>query len=247
MLRRMSSVLAVSLAGALFLAGCADDTSNPRATVTVFAATSLTGAFTEIGQAFEDAHPDVNVTFNFAASSALAQQILDGGGADVFASADETSLAKVAPASTVFARNRLVIVTKRGANIRSIVDLAAADGVVSLCAVTVPCGAYAAEVLQNAGVMLAESRVTRGQNVAVTLTAVTQGDAIGGIVYATDAKAAGSRVATVAIPEAQNVIANYPIAVLRDAKNVAAARAFVAYVRSDAGQRVLTRFGFLKP
>jgi molybdate transport system substrate-binding protein len=253
MFRRLTSAF---LATGLFLAGCGDDTSGASTgdEVTVFAATSLTGAFSEIGEAFEAANPSMKVTFNFAASSALAQQVLDGGGADVFASADEANLAKLADAkltrpSAVFARNRLVTVAKRGnpRKIRTLADLATTEGVVSLCGLAAPCGAYAAEALRHAGVDLAESRVTRGQNAAVTLTAVTQGDAVAAIVYATDAQAAGALVTTVAIPDAHNVIARYPIAVLRATPNASAARAFVAYVRSDAGQRVLARFGFLSP
>ncbi|MEY2427052.1 MAG: molybdate transport system substrate-binding protein [Actinomycetota bacterium] len=215
----------------------------------VFAATSLTGAFTEIGQGFEDAHPEVEVTFNFAASSALAQQILDGARADVFASADEANLTKVELQGAVFARNRLVVVTKPGnpLQVRTLADLASVDGVISLCGLEVPCGKYAAEALTNAGVTIDESNVTRGNNVATTLTAVTQGDAAAAIVYASDAAAAGERVATVTIPESQNVIATYPIAVLPRSANGATARAFVAYVRGDPAQRVLARLGFLKP
>lgn len=251
MLRAMSRGLSFALAGALFLTGCGDDSFGDTAAnraVTVFATTSLTGAFTAIGREFESANPGVKVTFNFAASSALAQQVLDGAPADVFASADEASLAKLEVRGAVFARNRLVIVTQPGnpRKIRRLADLAATDGVVSMCGLTVPCGSYAAEALRKAGVTIAESRVSRGQNVAVALTAVTQGDAVAGVVYATDARGAGRRVTTVAIPAAQNAIATYPIAVLRQPPT-RAAQDFVAYVRSDAGQRVLARFGFLKP
>ncbi len=249
MFRRMWRVLPLVLAGGLLLAGCGDDKpASADGTVTVFAATSLTGAFTEIGQDFEAANPGLKVTFNFAASSALAQQILDGAPADVFAAADDASLEKLERDGVAFARNRLVIVTKPGnpLKIRHLADLAATDGVVSMCGLTVPCGVYAAEALQKAGVTIAESRVTRGQNVAVALTAVTQGDAVVGIVYATDAKAAGERTTVVDIPTAHNVIATYPIAVLRPSPN-RSGRDFVAYVRGDAGQRILERFGFLEP
>ncbi len=249
--RRISPLLALGL----LLAGCGDDNPKPAATdpitggVTVFAATSLGGAFTDLSKKFEAAHAGVTVTFNFAASSALSQQVLDGARADVFASADQahvTKLGDLVRAPAVFAQNRLVIVTKRGnrAKVASLADLAGA-GVVSLCGLEVPCGKYAAEALAKAGVSIPESKVTRGQNVAATLTAVTEGDAVAGIVYVTDARAAAANVTTIAIPDAANVVAAYPIAVLRAAPNNAAARAFVAYVRSRAGQRVLQGYGFL--
>src|SRR5205085_9322125 len=114
-----------------------------------------------------------------------------------------------------------------------------------LCGAEVPCGAYAAEALAKAGVVITESSVTRGQNVAATLTAVSEGDAVAGIVYVTDARTAGTRVATVAIPDAHNVIASYPIARLRASRNDTTARAFVSFVRSRDGQRILRKYGFL--
>ncbi|HVT76708.1 MAG TPA: molybdate ABC transporter substrate-binding protein [Acidimicrobiales bacterium] len=233
--------LLAGCAAALALAACGGDASAPKATgaITVFAASSLTGAFGDIGRAFETANPRTKVTFNFAASSALAQQIGDGAPADVFASADTKAL----HGGVVFARNRLVIVTKPGnpARVHSLADLAHA-GVVSLCGAEVPCGAYAAAALRKANVTLDESKVTRGQNVAATLTAVSEGDAVAGVVYATDAKAAGGAVTAVAIPAADNVVATYPIRALDPS---AAARGFVAFVRGTAGQRILKRYGFI--
>ncbi|HVV34994.1 MAG TPA: molybdate ABC transporter substrate-binding protein [Acidimicrobiales bacterium] len=238
MRRQVSGFLAVALC--VPLGSCADK-PMPKGNVTVFAATSLTGAFRDIGAAFEAANPGTKVTFNFAASSALAQQISDGATPDVFASADTKSLRT----GSVFARNRLVIVTKPGnpGRVKSLADLAHA-GVISLCGAEVPCGLYAATALAKAGVTLDESGVTRAPNAAATLTAVSEGDAVAGIVYATDAKAAGARVATVAIPDGVNVLASYPIATLRHTR---AARAFVALVRGRSGQRILERFGFIAP
>jgi molybdate transport system substrate-binding protein len=262
MVRRLSRILSFVLAAGLFLAGCGDDTATgesatPATTVTgeitVFAATSLTVALFELGKKFETAHPGTKVRLNFGASSALVQQLTEGATADVFASADTNNMDKVAAAGlartpTIFARNRLVIVTKPGnpAKIRGLADLTDA-GVIALCGAQVPCGAYAAEALAKAGVTIDESQVTRGQNVSATLAAVAEGDAVAGVVYASDtAGAASKRVSAVAIPSAQNVVAAYPIARLRGSTNDATARAFVTYVRSAAGQRVLERSGFLK-
>lgn len=231
----MSSVLVL-----LFFASCGSN--KPSGAITVFAATSLTGAFTDIGKAFETAHPGTKVTFNFAASSALAQLMDNGNLPDVFASADTKNMRQ--RRAEVFARNRLVIVTKPGnpSHIATLADLAHA-GTISECAVAVPCGAYSAQALQEAGVTIDESHVTRGQNVAATLTAVTDGDATAAMVYVTDAKAAGTHVSSIAIPDASNVIADYPISVVHSSPT---ARAFVAFVRGAKGQAILRRYGFLK-
>jgi molybdate transport system substrate-binding protein len=228
------------LALALVLTGCGDKKAE-GASLTVFAATSLTGAFTDIGRAFEQANPGTKVTFNFAASSALAEQMDSHQLPDVFASAD-TKHMRQRPAE-VFAHNRLVIATKPGnpRHIKRLADLADA-GIVSLCGPDAPCGAYAAQALSTAGVTLDESRVTRGPNAAATLSAVSDGDAVAAIVYVTDAKAAGGRVQSVAIPDEHNVVADYPIAVVRPSQK---ARAFVAFVLGDDGQRILQRYGFV--
>lgn len=149
--------------------------------------------------------------------------------------------------STVFAKNSLVIVTKPGnpKNVKTLADLATV-GTVSLCAVEVPCGKYAAQALQTAGVTIPETSVTRGADVKATIGAVTTGDADAAIVYVTDAKTAGSTVESVPIPDAQNVIAVYPIAVLKASTNTSASTAFVDYVESK-GQATLASFGFLPP
>lgn len=222
--------------------------------VTVSAASSLTGAFTKIGADFHTAHPRATVTLNFGSSATLATQIQQGAPTDVFASADQsnitvlTSAGLAAGAPTVFARNRLEIVTKPGnpKHVTTLADLAQV-GTVSLCAETVPCGKYAAQALTTAGVTIPVGSITRGQDAKATLAAVAAGDAAAAIVYVTDAKSAAATVASVVIPDAQNVVASYPIVVLKAAAGSAAARAFVAYVRSAAGQATLRSFGFLPP
>jgi molybdate transport system substrate-binding protein len=243
MWRRVSAVVALLLA----LVACGDG-ATVDGDLTVFAATSLTGPFTDIGEAFEDAHPGTRVTFNFAASSALVLQIQEAIPADVIALADTRTMRLVGTASTVFARNRLVIATRPGnpTHVTRLADLASA-GTVSLCATEVPCGAYAAEALRKAGVTLDEAHVTRGPNAAATLSAVTDGDAAAAIVYVTDAKAAGARVQAITIPRADNVIAAYPITALPEIDNARAATAFVDFVRGRAGQRILRRYGFDAP
>jgi molybdate transport system substrate-binding protein len=221
-------------------------------TITVSAAASLTEAFTEIGTDFEAANPDAKVEFTFDSSGTLATQIDEGAPVDVFASADEKNMTKVEKhvdgTAVTIARNRLVIVTKPGNphDVATLADLKALD-IVSLCSEDAPCGTFSAKALESAGVTLDESKVTRGQNVKATLTAVTEGDADAAIVYATDAEAAGDKVATVDIPDEDNQIAVYPAAVLTDAPNATAAKAFLAYLQTDPAQKVLAAHGFLPP
>lgn len=271
-LKMLFALLALSM---LFLAGCGDDgsddesssdgsstttegstepTSDLEGEITVSAATSLTDVFTEIADDFSAENPDVEVTFTFDSSSTLSTQILEGAPSDVYASADEANMIKltdedlIAGEPETFATNQLVIVTKPGnpEGIESLEDLTDA-GVISLCGEEVPCGRYAQEVLDNAGVTIDESNVTRGQNVGATLTAVTEGDAVAGIVYVTDAEGVGDAVEAVAIPEEVNVIATYPIGVLEASGNAEVAEAFMAYVLGDEGQAVLKEYGFLAP
>jgi len=222
--------------------------------ITVSAAASLTEAFGEIAKEFQAENPGVDVVLNFDASSALVEQIEQGAPADVFASADEANMEKltsdalVEGAPVVFARNRAVIVTKPGdpKGIKGLADLADV-GVVALCGEEVACGKIAAKVLEEAGVTIPPDRITRGQNVKATLGAVANGDAEAGIVYVTDARAAGKAVEAVRIPETPASVNVYPIGVLRASGNRAVARAFVRYVVSDPGRGALRAAGFLPP
>jgi molybdate transport system substrate-binding protein len=224
--------------------------------ITVSHAASLTEAFEQIGEDFTAVNPDATVTSNPGPSSTLAIQIeqTDGAGVDVFASADEANMDTLLAANLIhtqpliFATNRLVIVTKPGnpRNVKTLADLPALD-IVSLCGETVPCGKYAAQILQTAGVTIDETMITRGVDVKGTLAAVTQGDADAAIVYVSDAKAAGAAVDTVTIPDGENVIAKYPIAALTSTDNETTALAFIDYVLSSRGQATLKSFGFLPP
>lgn len=249
-------ILVLALVMALVAVGCGGGgggPSNPRGAITVSAAASLRNAFTELGESFTGANPDTEVIFNFDSSSSLANQIIEGAPVDVFASADQQNMARlmyleaVKPEVEVFTRNQMVLVTKPGIpeGITSVADLDRVGGVVSLCGEAVPCGRYATAVLANAGVELDETRVTRGQNATATLTAVTEGDAVAALVYASDGATAGSSVEIIEIPTELGVTAGYPIAMVAASANKTTAEAFMAYVLSDAGQAVLARHGFL--
>lgn len=272
MRRSIAAVLALLVASPLVGCGAGgssdavapSEATGPRSPVcpepfdgelTVAAAASLTEAFVEIGEGFEAACGGT-VAFTFDSSGRLAQQVADGAPIDVFASADAISLERVEDedlvegTSAVFARNRLVAITRPGnpQGIEALADLADADlGVIALCAEQAACGRLAAQAVERAGVVLDEGSVTRGQNATATATAVARGDAVAGLVFSTDARAAGDAVAVVELPEVADVIAAYPIAVLRTARDRAAAEAFSAYVRSDRGRAILAEHGFLAP
>ena len=262
-MRKHSQLLiALCTSLAFIAAGCSAKTDTTSATsstvvaratgtITVSAAASLTAAFTTIGDDFKKANPGFEVKFNFDSSSTLAKQIEDGAPADAYASADEANMKKLTDADLVgtpqvFARNELTVVVKKGnpKNVKSLADLAAA-GTISLCGSEVPCGRYADQMLKNANVTIPADRITRGQNVKATLAAVAEGDADAGIVYVTDAT--GDKIEKVPVAAAQNVIAIYPIAVVKASKNQATAEAFMAFVLGPQGQATLKAAGFLPP
>lgn len=251
------------LVAALVIGGCGGrgdgdpspgTTSAVEGSITVSAAASLRDAFTDIGVDFTSGNPGAEVTFNFDSSATLASQVLAGAPADVFAAADEESMARLADEGVIsgvaqpFARNELVLVTKPGnpRGIRSLGGLATA-GVISLCGVDVPCGRYAAEALDEAGVTVSESDVSRAQNARAALTAVSAGDAVAGIVYTTDARSAGDAVEVVPLPAAIDVTARYVAGVIDDTDHRGAAEAFLAHLLGPAGRRVLQEHGFLVP
>ena len=229
--------------------GSGEPASGRSGSITVFAASSLTDAFNEIGRGFEAADGGARVTFNYGGSSTLVQQIGAGAPADVLATADETTMQQAVTAGTVdgpalFAHNRLAILVAKGnpKNIRTLADLARPGLVVVLCAAEVPCGRSGALALQKAGVEVKPRSLE--PNVKGVQSKVTLGEADAGIVYVTDVKAAGAQAEGVGIPDPQNVVAAYPIATVRASGNRELAAAFVAYVRSEAGQQALARAGF---
>ncbi|HET7224073.1 MAG TPA: molybdate ABC transporter substrate-binding protein [Candidatus Eisenbacteria bacterium] len=231
-------------------------------TLQVLAAASLAGAFGELAPAFERAHAGVRVRSSFGGSQQLASQLAQGAIADVFASADERCMRDVAghgllmgPAQT-FARNRLAVIVPDAnpGHIRRLQDLARPGVALVLAADAVPVGRYGRAMLRNLSADPAfgrdfDARVLRNvvseeQDVLAVVGKVQLGEADAGIVYASDVTpAVAGHVRAVAIPAAANVIARYPIAVLRGAPASDAARAFVAFVRSPEGQRILARHG----
>ncbi|MGH3354439.1 MAG: molybdate ABC transporter substrate-binding protein [Nocardioidaceae bacterium] len=221
--------------------------------VVVFAASSLTEAFTRVGRAFEDAHPGVSVTFSFGGSSSLGPQVLAGAPADVFASASPETMTQVVRADAaagrpvVFARNRLQIAVPPGnpGDVQGLGDLADADLALAVCAPEVPCGAAAEQAFSAAGVTARPD--TLEQEVKAVLTKVELGEVDAGLVYRTDVRAAGGRVRGIDFPESADVVNDYPIVDLADAPNPPAAQAFVGFVRSAQGREALDDAGFGLP
>ena len=221
-------------------------------TVTVFAAASLTESFTSLGRQFEAAHPGTTVKFNFGASSSLAENINQGAPADVFASASPKNMQQVVDAdgasdSKTFARNvmQIAVPPDNPAGVREVTDLARSNVKVALCQPQVPCGAVAQQVFKNANITV--TPVTQGADVKAVLTTVQLGEVDAGMVYRTDVRAAGTKVKGIEIPADQNASTSYPIAALTEAPNPAGAAAFVDYVLSPDGEKVLEQAGFAAP
>ena len=225
--------------------------------ITVSAAASLTDAFTEVARAFEAQYPGIRVTPNFAASGVLLGQLKQGAPVDVLATADETTMNAAASAGLVdrstrvdFAANALVVVVPSGSP--SPASLKALTGpqykrIAIGTVASVPAGAYAAQAIDTAGLDAALApRLIYGANVRQVLAYVARGEVDAGFVYRTDAKAQAGKVEIAFdVPTATPVL--YPVAVVRASGQAAAARSFVDFVRGDASQKILARFGFARP
>jgi molybdate transport system substrate-binding protein len=249
------------MVGALMVGICAMGTVAPVAAVsplkgeiTVSAAASLTDSFTALAKAFRVANPKVKVRLNFGSTSTLVAQIRSGAPSDVIAAADLASVAKlvtsghVVIAPRVFARNSMAIAVKPGnpKKVKSIRDLSRLN-TIAMCGKVAPCGVYGSTVLARAGVIVKESNITRGVDAKATLGAVVTGDADAAIVYKTDVLSAGKTAQTVEISASSNVKAAYGIAAVRGSKNGSLAKAFVDFVLSEQGWKILKGFGFQKP
>ena len=250
----MKRLVTIAVAVATLAACSSSKPSNTNGklsgSITVDAASSLTEAFTTLKTQFESAHPGTTITFDFGASSDLSTQIDQGAPVDVFASASETNMQSLGSSAlnpTDFVSNTLEIAVppSNPAHIHSITDLAKSGVKVAVCDPTVPCGVVAATVFKNAKITVHPTASLA--DVKSTLAAVESGEVDAGLVYVTDVRSAGSKVVGVPIPANIDATTTYPIAVLKNAKNPALARAFVAYVLSAAGRGVLTADGFLRP
>ena len=252
--------LAIAGLAAVAVAGCGGSSSgssvpgnsSATGTITVFAAASLMGSFTQLGKQFETAHKGDTVKFSFGPSSGLATEINSGAPADVFASAAPVNMQQVVSAGNAsdpvnFAKNKaeVAVPPNNPGKVTSVKDLAKSSVKVALCQPQVPCGVVAAEVFKNVGIKV--KPVTQQPDVKSVLTQVETGNVDAGMVYVTDVMAAGSKVKGVPIPAADNATTTYPIATISSSNYKSIAQAFVSYVLSPTGQQVLAAAGFEKP
>lgn len=255
-MRIAARIAAVAAVVGLCVVGCgssSDSNDSAGGTLVVFAAASLKKSFTEIGDQFKTDNPGTDIQFSFAGSSDLVTQLTQGAPADVFASADTRNMEKASDAGLLagdpvnFASNTLTIVAAPGnpKKIATFEDLAQPGLSVVVCAPQVPCGSATEKVEKATGVAL--KPVSEESAVTDVLGKVTSGEADAGLVYVTDARSAGDKVAVVNFPEAADAVNIYPIAALEQAKQPDLARKFIDLVTGEAGQKVLGSAGFAKP
>lgn len=235
---------------ALTVGGCGGGGSTE---LVVSAASSLTDAFEVLAEDFEEENPDVDVLLNVDSSATLANQIDGGAPVDVYASADAANMTQVVESERAvgdpvpFATNDLVIVTRPGnefgvAGPADLVRVVDEGEVVALCAESAPCGRLAADLFVAE---LDESFVTRAPNARATLGAVTRGDAAAGVVYRTDARAAGDAVELVDVAGGEAVSTDYLAVVISDGPGEdSVASAFLELLLSAEGREVLEGEGF---
>ena len=238
---------------------------EPNAELTVFAAASLTEAFQTLGKTFGAGHPPVKIVFNFGGSQQLAQQIVQGARADLFAPASMKQMAIAIKAGLidttllrVFARNRLVVILPRNnpAHLAGLKDLAKPGLKVVLADSSVPAGQYALQFLDRCSQSrepgpsfkrdVLRNVVSYEENVRAVLSKVRLDECDAGIVYSSDiARDTSREIRRIDIPDQLNIIAEYPIAIVRETRSPEVAKEFLEYILSDEGGRVLANFGFI--
>ncbi|MFM8858359.1 MAG: molybdate ABC transporter substrate-binding protein [Actinomycetota bacterium] len=236
----------------LCITSCSPANSGAE-TTTVFAAASLVDAFTELGEAFESAHPDSDIEFNFASSSDLATQIIEGAQADIFASADTKNVDKVRESPVpirdvrTFATNSLEILVEAGnpMNIDELSDLSKPNLIFITCDESVPIGRYSADILSRAHVTVIPKSYE--ESVKGIVNKIVLGEADAGIVYRTDVIASGTAAQGVTIPSEFNVVAEYPITLIGNTSSTSA-RSFLDFVTtSETARKILESYGFGPP
>lgn len=234
----------------LLLAACSEGEGEER-TLTVLAAASLTGTFTELAEEFEQQNPGVDVRLAFDSSATLAAQAVEGAPADVLATADTRTMDDAAPAlasdPSVFATNTMVMVVPAAneAGLTGFDDVAGGDATYVACVESAPCGAIWAAIAEAQGVSAEPASLE--VDVKAVLAKVTSDEADAGFVYATDAVAAGGAVESFPVPGAEDQVTAYPVATLDQASDPGLAQAFVDLVLSETGQQLLTDAGFGPP
>jgi molybdate transport system substrate-binding protein len=247
-------VLIFAVIPLIFLAACSSSSeSQQQTTLNVYAASSLATPFAYAGLAYEKEHPDVKVEFNLGASSDLARFVQEGAPADVFASADITNMNKVESQdlldsqSLIFATTYLEIIVEKGnpLNISSLEDLSNPDLIFVTTNPDVPIGQYTAEVLSKAGVSITPDSFE--SNVKGIMLKVASGEADAGIVYHSEVIASDGQVEGIKIPTEFNIVAKYPIGIIKNSENKEQAQEFIDFLLSPQGQALLAQYGFKTP
>ncbi|MBI4329621.1 MAG: molybdate ABC transporter substrate-binding protein [Chloroflexi bacterium] len=254
------------LAWALLAFACAPDSGAsssqlaPSRTLTVFAASSLTEALVEVKSAFEESHPDVRISLQFAGTPTLRLQIEEGAQADLFLSADESNmsalrnsgLAEGTPA--VLVTNGLVVIASKAGPVRALPDLARPGLRLALALSSVPVGHYSRTALAALGQdpslapdferRVLANVVTEEPNVRQVVGKVRLGDIDAAFVYRSDLAATGPDVRAILIPAEYNVVATYLVAVMERAREPELARQLLGFLQGDRAQSIFQRYGF---
>jgi len=248
--RTAATLTAVSLLAAGCGGGGDDGSNESKETLTVLAASSLTNVFGELEQTYEEEHPGVDVQLTFDSSSTLAEQVVQGAPADVLATADEETMQIVvdeglAGVPIEFARNELILVTPpdNPGDVQAIEDLDSGDVAYGVCVLAAPCGAASQKLLGLVDVTA--EPVTEEDNVRDVLTKVSTGEVDAGLVYVSDAQAAGDDVEPIEVPESDHALNSDVIAPLADAADPGLTQDWVDLVTSGTGQQALQDYGFL--
>jgi molybdate transport system substrate-binding protein len=239
-------------------------TTAPAAvSLNIFAAASLTKSFNAIATRYHQLHPNVTIKPDYDSSTTLEQQLANGAPADIFASADTTNMQKASQAglvgpSQIFARNRLVVIlpVANPGHISTLKDLANSGVKIDLAAASVPVGKYARQVLANMAkssdygpayeAAVLKNVVSEEENDQAIVQKVQLGEADAGIVYVSDINpTTASQFTSITIPDDFNVIAQYPIAVVKASAHSSEAQSFIQYVLSADGQAILKQFNFI--
>lgn len=266
-LSRFLLAILIAVAGSFGVGGSPGlDSARAASTsaLTVFAAASLVDAYTILGKVMEQRHPGLTVTFNFAGSQQLASQIEQGAGADVFASADQRWMDYVRQRGLVigtpreFVRNLLVVIVpaENPGHVSRLQDLSRPGVKLVIGTEAVPAGKYSREALANLdhapgfpatySQQVLRNVVSEEDNVKGVVTKVQLGEADAGMVYRSDVTpAVAPKVHVIEIPRRYNVIASYPIALVKAGPNPDAGRQFIDLVLSPIGQRVLRDQNFI--
>jgi molybdate transport system substrate-binding protein len=261
-MRRTRAVLGVVAAVAV-AAGCGGGSSNSgrssggsgTKTLTVDAASSLTGAFTDLAATFMTQHPGWKVVNNFAGTDMLAAQVEAGQNADVFAGASpkfplELQGKKLLGPTTNFATNTLVLVVPASnpAHLTSVQQLVSKKPSLVVGDPTVPIGSYTEQVLANLGIDESNLNiVSKEVDTKSVVAKITTGAADAGFVYVTDALAAASAVKQITLPASAQATVIYPIGVLSGTPNTQAAKWWIQMVEGPTGQAELKKLGFGAP